>query len=743
MPRNQKKSSLKEVKTPSDATSAPSKAKRTRTDPLIECLVFLSRHFGQPQSAAALAAGLPMAGGRLHPDRVETAAERAGLVAEPKALVLEQVSQLELPAILLLHDDESCVLLEVSGGQGEGKTATVVMPGGKASGRRLALAELQDIYTGHAIQVLPAKQIDPRSNVVSASKRASWFWDAFTPNWWVYGQVILGTVAINLIALAVPLFIMNVYDRVIPNNAIQTLWALAIGAGIAGALDFVLRTLRGYFIDVAGRRADVVLANKVFSQVLGVRLAFRSPSSGAQANVLREFETLRDFFNSATLATFGDMPFVFLFIFVIWLVAGSLAMVPLLAVPIVILLSIVTQIPLNAVIQRAFRQAAQKNAVLFETLNGLETIKSMGAESWAADKWERSVAATIRSGMQARFLSAISANLMVGAQLFSTVAIVIVGVYAIAAGDLSQGALIAAVILNGRALAPLGQVAQVLTRSHQALIAFKAVRTLMDQPVDRPLSARFVHRQAFDGAIEFKELSFAYPGDKSAALSAVSLKIEPGERVGIVGPIGSGKSTILKLLLNLYQPSEGMVLVDGTDISQIDPADLRSQIGFMPQDVMLFHGTIRSNITLHVPEADDEQILRAAELAGALDWIKQRPLGFDQPVGERGEGLSGGQRQSVALARALVRDPPILLLDEPASNMDPRTEQLFISRLKPVLADKSLVLVTHRPAMMALVDRLLVLDRGRLVADGPKDAVLKALSGSGDRAKGGPTRVVR
>ena len=612
------------------------------------------------------------------------------------------------------------------------------MPGDGGEVQTRKYRELQKAATGRIVHVKPMYKRDLASaeEYEASSSNEHWFWSAFKPSGGIYAQVIAASVVVNLFALAMPLFIMNVYDRVVPNNAVDTLWALAIGVGIAALFDFILRGARGYFIDVAGRRADVVLANRVYDRVMGAKFAHRSTSSGVQANTLREYETLRDFFNSATLATFGDIPFIALFIFVIWVVAGPLALVPLITVPIVIGVSLITQIPLNRIVRQSFQEAAQKNAVLFETLNGLETIKSTGAEGWAADKWEQSVAEHIRTGVKSRVISSLSINLMMAAQMVSTVALVILGVGLIADGEITPGALIAAVILNGRALAPLGQVAQVLTKMYAARTAYGAVKRVVETPQERPEGATFTYKSSYNGELAFKQVSFTYPDEKVAALNEVSFAVQRGEKVGLIGPIGSGKSTILKLILGMYAPTEGAVLIDGIDTGQLDPAILRANLAYMPQHAQLFRGTIRSNVIIHAPQATEEDIVQAAEQAGAMAWLSRLPAGLDTPVGERGDGLSGGQRQSVALVRSLIKQPPIILLDEPTSEMDGRNEQIFLQQIAKAAADRTVVLVTHRPAMLALVDRLILLDQGRVLADGPKEAILKQLEGASQGAQG-------
>ncbi len=590
------------------------------------------------------------------------------------------------------------------------------------------------------ILVMPSSRVRRRAST-GAPKGSrtpgtgSWLWGTLAQSWPIYAEVVLAAVLINAFALASPLFIMNVYDRVVPNRAIETLWVLALGALTVFLFDFLLRNLRGYFVDSAGKIADIKLAARIFEQVLGIRMAARPASAGAFANNLREFESLRDFFTSASLVTLVDLPFVIFFIAIVWLIGGPIAIVPTIAVPLVIAVGLILQIPLNRVVRRSFSEAAQKHGVLVESISGLETIKSIGAEGRMQREWEQYVGATASSATRARLLSALGVNFAAFAQNLVTVWVVIFGVYRIADGLMTVGALVACTIITGRAMAPLAQVAGLLTRYHQARAAYEALNQVMSLPSERPAQVRFVHRPELRGRVEFKNVTFSYPGQKFPALDDVSFAIGAGERVGLIGRIGSGKTTIEKLVLGLYEPERGAVLLDGTDLRQIDPADLRRNIGCVPQDVFLFHGTVRDNITLGAPFADDQAVLRAAQIAGVEDFLARHPLGFDLNVGERGESLSGGQRQAVAVARALLLDPPILLFDEPTSAMDNGAEVRLKQRLEAILAGRTLVLVTHRASVLSLVERLIVLDAARIVADGPRDEVLKALAAGRIRAQ--------
>lgn len=693
-------------------------------DPLLGCLVALSHLLERPASAQALTAGLPLVNGLLTPDLFPRAAERAGLSAKLLRRPLRAIDEMVLPCVLLLRDRRAAVLL----GRLPDDQFNLLLPDAGSGAITIGLEELERRYTGYAFFAKPTFGFAQRERELVSERGGHWFWSTIRRQWPIYVEVVLAAILINCFAVATSLFAMNVYDRVVPNNALDTLWVLTVGMAIVLGFDFLLKILRGYFVDTAGKAADIRLASKIFEHVLGIRMAARPRSAGAFASNLREFETLRDFFTSATLVTLVDLPFLLLFLFIIWLIGGAVALVPLAGVPLVIGVGLVLQVPLNRIVRRAFREASQKHGILVEAINGLETIKSVGAEGRMQRAWEQFVSATAESANQSRLLSAVTVNFanLIGNSVY--VGVIVVGVYEIAAGRLTTGGLIACSILAGRAMAPLGQVAAILTRYHQARTSLDTLNGIMRLPIERPNDRIFVHRPTIKGSIEFKNVSFCYPGQKLPALTDVSFRIAPGERVGLIGRIGSGKSTIEKLVLGLYEPDTGSVLIDGIDVRQLDPADLRRNIGCVPQDIILFQGTIRENITLGAPFVEDSAVLRAATVAGVEDFVGRHPAGYDLNVGERGEMLSGGQRQSVAIARALLLDPPVLVLDEPTSAMDNGAESRLIQRLARELVGRTLLLVTHRASLLVLVERLIVMEGGRIVADGPKEKVLKALA---------------
>ena len=561
--------------------------------------------------------------------------------------------------------------------------------------------------------------------------KKNWFWGAFHQNWWTYGQIILAAMMINFFSLGSSVFIMTVYDRVIPNNAVESLVALCIGMVILIIFDFLLKFLRAYFIDTAGQKVDLKVAKGIFDRIMKLKLASQKGSTGGLVNTVREFENLRDFCTSASLATVVDIPFIILFIVVIAIIGGPIAFVPALAVPIVLFIGIFIQPFLSRYSQEGMEQGHSKQGTLVEMVSGLETLKSLGSDKLFHDRWEKAVDEHSNVGLKSRMFSQVAINSAATAQQVSQIGIVAVGFVLIMNGELSMGALIACVIISGRCLAPLGQLANLLTRYNHAKTAYGALDKLMHEPSEDVSSRDFIRRTKMRGKVEFKNVSFKYPESSVKVLNDVSFQVEAGEKVGILGKIGSGKSTILRLAAGLYDPDEGAILVDDTDIRQIIPEDIRKNMAMILQDVFLFSGSIRENINMGYPEISDEDILHAAEVSGVQDFLGGLPNGYDLKLRDRGEGLSGGQKQALAICRALVRKSPILMMDEPTSSMDINSEQKLIHRLEKELKDRTVLVVTHRPTVVALVDRLIVIEQGKVVANGPKDDVIKMLKPKG------------
>ncbi|MEP7298797.1 MAG: type I secretion system permease/ATPase [Burkholderiales bacterium] len=712
-------------------------------DPLLDCLVEVCRLNGQAATRASLSAGLPLTGGRLRLDLAERAAARVGMSARLQRMPLERIDAAALPTILILKDDRACVLTgwDVDP-ETQARSARVLLPETGQGSIRLDHAAITESFTGVVLFVRPHFRFDSRTQSSDETsspetgklKSAHWFWGALLEQRFVYRDVLWAALMINVFALAFPMFSMNVYDRVVPNHAVETLWALAIGVVLVIGADLFMRSLRSHFVDEASARIDVRISARLMERVLGMRLEHRPESVGSFASSLRGFEQVRDFIASSTVTTLIDLPFALIFVVVLAWISPWIALPVIVAAVIILIVGYILQHRLHELSQTTYKASAQRNATLIESLTAIETIKSQGAESVIQAKWERVNAFLAATNVKMRGLSATASygtNFL--AQAVS-VSIIIIGVYLISQKEMTMGALIAASMLSSRALAPAGQIVGLLMQYQGARTAMESLNTLMARPVERPVGNTFVHRPQLRGDIEFRNVKFSYPGRSDAALDGLSFKITAGERVALIGRVGSGKSTIQRLIMGLYQPTDGAVLIDGIDMRQLDPADVRRNMGYVSQDVMLFHGTLRENITFGLPFADDGAVVAAAEQAGMADFINRNPRGFDMAVGERGESLSGGQRQSVGMARALLHNAPILLLDEPTSAMDFSTESQITQRIATFAQDKTVVLVTHRTSILAMVTRVIVIDGGKVVADGPRDRIMEALA-SGRVAK--------
>ena len=693
-------------------------------DPLLDCLIELTRLHGRPSTRAALSAGLPLEGGCLTPSLFARAAARGGLSSRIVRRKLDAIDAALLPVILLLKGDEACVLL---GWNATGDEARLLFPETGQGEVTLTRSELAERYVGIALFARPRFTFDARTPEVGKVVQRHWFWGALLEQAPLYRDVLGAALLINVFALVMPIFSMNVYDRVVPNNATETLWMLALGVLLVVGMDFMMRLLRGHFIDLASARIDVKLSALIMERVLGMRLEAKPASVGSFASNLRSFESVRDFIASATVTALIDFPFALIFLLVILWISWPLVLIPIVGLIVGVIYAYVVQHKMHELSETTYRAAALRNAALVESLTALETIKTQGAEGVVQNKWERTSAFLSRTNAQMRLLSASATNGAATIAQVVSVALIVAGVYLIHERLLTMGGLIAVNMLGGRAIAPLGQAVGMLMQFQNARMSLETLDKLMAQPVERPDALAFIHRPEIEGEIEFRDVSFSYPGQDEPALQNVSLRVAPGEHVVILGRTGSGKTTLQKLMLGLYQPTAGAVRIDGIDLRQLDPADLRRNVGFVGQDATLIYGTLRENIAIGAPYADDSAIVHAAEVAGLTQFVNRHPKGFDMLIGERGESLSGGQRQEVAIARAVLMDPPVLFFDEPTSAMDFTTEAAFKERLRRFAAHKTMVIVTHRSSLIDLATRMIVVDDGRIVADGPREKVVQAL----------------
>ncbi|BEI26650.1 type I secretion system permease/ATPase [Vibrio fluvialis] len=693
-------------------------------DTLLNALIYVSRYYGLANSPEALVNGLPLSDGKLTPFLFPRAAERAGLVAKENRSALQAIPHLVFPVVLLLKSGEACVLSSINE---EKQEAEIVTAESGMVPVAYPLAELAERYIGRYFMVKKQFRFDERSPEVLKTRHGHWFWGTIWQSKRIYRDVLVASVLINLFAIAAPMFTRLVYDKVVPNLAFETLWVLASGVFIIFLFDLTLKLLRNYFIDVAGKKSDILISSKLFAKVMGIRMESRPPSVGAFARHLQEFESIREFFTSATIASLIDLPFALLFLTLIWLMAGNLVLVPVAGVVILIVYSLLIQAPLRRAIEEGSRLASQKYANLIESLAGLETLKLFGAQSQFQYRWEEAVAHMANWNIKSRRITDGIQNTAGFVQQSSNVGMIILGVYLIAEGDLTMGGLIAATMLSGRAIGPLVQLSLLSTRYNQAKSSLTIIEQVMAMPDEQEEGKRYIHRPMIQGKIELDKVTFHYPNSPVASIRDLSLTINPGEKVAIIGRIGSGKTTLERLIMGLYQPTEGHVRIDDTDIQQLHHIDVRRNIGCVPQESVLFYGAIRDNITLGRPLADDRDVMDAANRAGVTVFTQQDPAGLERQVGEGGLLLSGGQRQAVAIARALLGRPPVLLMDEPTSAMDNRSELQIKHQLSQLTPSETLVLITHKTTMLDVVDRVIVMEKGCIIADGPKEMVLNDL----------------
>ena len=643
---------------------------------------------------------------------------------------LEDIPSLAVPVVLILHNEEAAVVTKIEG-VGRARKYHIRQTDGLA--QELDYAQLSVLYLGYCWFIKPKMVSDARSELPEYHLPKSWFWKVIWRFRSYYYQVILATFIINFLALVSSLYVMNVYDRVIPNQAYETLWVLSIGVFLAIAFEFAAKMIRGHLTDIAGKKADLIISSALFRRVLALRLADRPASSGSYANNLREFEAVREFMTSASLLTLVDLPFLLLFVTVIAIIGGKLALIPLTIIPIVIIVGFLVQRPLSRHINESMKESSQRSGLAVEAIEGIETLKTNNATSWAQQRWDEYTAKTSAASIKVKDTSNFMINFTIGMQQLNTVGLVLLGTYLIHAENpaerITMGALIAAVILSGRALSPLSQIAGLVTRFQQAKLALEGVNNLVQRPIERDPERKYITLDRVEGGIAFDNVSFQYQEETGAAVSDLKLNIRPGEKVGVLGRIGSGKSTMLKLASGLYDSAKGNITLDGVDMRQLDPNFLRSEVVLLSQQPRLFLGTLRENMDLARFDgySTDQELLAALKRFGLDRIIRNHPRGLDMPLGEDGLGLSGGQKQIIALARMTLRHPKVVLLDEPTTGLDQATERMALNAVAQWSKDKTMVVVTHRPQVLQIVNRIIVMDNGKVVMDGPRDLVLQKL----------------
>ncbi len=695
------------------------------TDPLLRALIAIGRLNSLPVDVAGATRGLPTENGQLTPETLVSASKRLGLEAKIVQRDLKDIHPATLPVVLFLKGGSAAILTEWI----DQKTVKIIVFAEEEDiETEVSVGDLKKHHTGYAVMTHSAPQFESRADMTDdKAKPSHWFWSTLWQFRGVYARVAVATVCINFFALASSLFIMNVYDRVVPNKATDTLMMLALGVFIAYVMEFVLKTLRTIFIDRAGRRADLVLGSEVFAKVLATRYQNKPASAGTLAGQARSYESLREFFTSASVGALVDLPFIFFFVAIVYALAGVAALPLLAGVVLGLLIAMIVQIPMNRAVDAGYRASNQRYAMMVESVNALETVKATCSESELQSRMEDCVRESAKADGKSRGISQTGMNLLALVQHLTTTLIVVVAYFQVAQEKMSMGAMIACVILAGRAMAPLNMFASLLMRFQQSRRSLKGLNEMMaadDENGDRDK----ISVNNFSPEIRISTLKFGFGENPEQVLKSLNINIEPGEKVALLGKIGCGKTTLLRLLMSLYTPREGGIRISGVDTRQWSVGALRRHIGYVPQEPCLLYGTLRSNLLAGCHgQVDDDAIIRAIKRAGIEDFVASLPEGLATPVSEGGNSLSGGQRQSIALARAYLLEPELMILDEPTSAMDTATERTVLANLASYLAEdktRTLVVATHRRSMLRVADRVVVMDNGAVVSDGPKEMVL-------------------
>ena len=706
-----------------------------KQDSLLDSLVLYTKLFHKAFSKEALMSGLPVInedtptqlfslnGSKSLFSRV---AARAGLKSTLIQRSISNMLELQLPMILILEHDNSCILEQFSPDR---KQVKIIYSDGSGIEDWIDVEDLEKEYLGFGFLLKQEFQYDQKNSRALQLKQKHWFWSTLNLSRGIYKDVLWASFLINLFVVASPLFTMNVYDRVIPNNAQETLMVFTIGIVFIYMLDFFIKITRGYLLEVAAKKSDIIMSSIIFERVMDLKMEEHPPSVGSFANSLRDFESVRSFFTTATMTAFVDLPFTIIFLCVIYYIAGNLVFVPITTILLILIYSLIVRKPIKQSIGLSHEASAKKNGLLIETLQNIETVKTMNMSSKMQWEWEEATGEIAKRNLKSRMLSSSLPSITNLLIQLNTVAVVVFGVFMIQEFTLTMGGLIASVMLTARSVSPMGQAASLISTYADARSSYEILEGIISKPREREDGQEFLNLDKITGDIEFQNVSFSYPGAEILALDDVSFKIKAGEQIAIIGRIGSGKSTITKLLLKLYEPTAGTILIDGIDISQIDPTYLRQSISYVPQDIHLFKGTIKDNIVSSERAPSDEDVVRATKISGAYEFVHSHPRGYDMPIGERGAGLSGGQKQSVGIARALLSDSTIMLMDEPTNAMDQSTETNLIKNLQEEVINKTMILVTHKLNILGLVERVIVMNNSKVLLDGSKEEVVRKLQG--------------
>ena len=701
------------------------RANAPERDPLLVCLALTAKRIDREVHLSALRAGFAVdEEGRIPTSAYPDLARLHGMIAVWSRTALRQLPAFALPVIVPLVDGRAAVLVSVAGHE-----AKVLLAETGTREISMSMDELERLGSGEILVIKPAPQKSAQQMVPFTGEALAWFWKTVWRHKGFYVESMLAAVVANVLTLATVFFAMNVYDRVVPTQAYTSLWTLAIGTTVAIMLEFGMRWLKARLVDLAGRKADLSLNAMLLREIMAIRLEHRPQSIGIFASSMRDFESLRDFMSSASMVMVVDMPFIVLFIALIAIIGGPLAWIAAAAVPMLVLVGLWAQKPLMRAMRENMKESGDKQSVLVESLLNLETLKAHNAESYLQRRWENANLAATDSYKKIRSLSNLMLGLTASLQQLVTVGMVVYGVYLIGDNMLTLGGLIASVILAGRAISPLGSIMALAARYQQARSSLDTLDALMKRPRDRDGSRRYVVPERIEGHLRAEALQFAYPGEHPmAVIRQVSLNLVAGDHLALLGRIGSGKSTLLRLLSGLYTPLGGRVWIDGVDMQQIEPAELRSRLGYVGQEAQLFMGTLRDNLVLSDSWISDARVIEVLQKLDLYKVVANHPRGLDMPLTEAGGGLSGGQRQLLAIARLMLRDPALVFLDEPTSMMDQITEAKVIDVLGSWLQGRTLVLSTHRLQLLAWVERIALLENGEVRLEGPRDDMLKQLA---------------
>lgn len=698
---------------------------QARQDPFLSCLVMVAHILGIPLQLSALRVGFAIDDdGRIPKASYPDLSAKHGLISTWSKTLPSKLPNYVLPAIVPMSDGRACVLVSISG-----KLASVYMPESGLQSLNIPLPELDALSTGETLVIKPAVKHSEFHLTPFKGKAFNWFWSALWRFKHFYFDAMLATVVANILTLAAIFFTMNVYNRVVPTQAYTSLWTLTIGTVIAIGLEFAMRWLKARLVDLGGKRADLAINSTLLREIMSIRLEHKPQSIGIFASSMRDFEALRDFFSSTSLVTLSELPFVLLFMILIWLVGGPIVWVPLVIIPILIVIGLLAQRPLMTAIRSNMKESGDRQTVLVESLLNMEMLKVHNAQGYLQRRWEQANLASADSYKKTRVLTNTIMGITTTAQQLVTVGMVTLGVYLIHANQLSLGGLIACVMLSGRAIAPLGSIMSLAARYQQAVTSLETLDGLMKRPRDRDSEKKYVVLDDIQGALRVEDVDFSYPGEhKIPVINKLSFAVAAGEQIAVLGRVGSGKTTMLRLIAGLYEPAAGSIRVDEVDIKQIDPTDLRSRIGYVGQDSQLFMGTLRENLVLSDTWISDTQIIEVLQKIDLYHLVSSHPRGLDMLLTEAGGGLSGGQRQLLAIARMVLRNPSFVFMDEPTSAMDQTTEARIIKVLAEWLKGRTVVLSTHRPQLLAWVNKIMVMEKGTVVAFGPRDEMLKKLS---------------